>query len=142
MKLSDKITESIRSQKARATPAELLMMQKLRYHRIKYCFCYAVLTEKSFFTADFFLPKYNLLIEIDGEVHNDYEVAKKDVIKNIVYKSLGYNVLRIKNEDVDMFDTKRVKRYVRRRVKRAEPEWVDYGKIRVKQKGKFNNKLK
>ena len=95
------------------TAHELLFAAKLIANRITFKVEYPVLTEKSFFTADFYLPKYKLLIEIDGGYHNTPEQIMRDTMKDCVYKSLGYNVLRIKNKEVEFFDLKKLKRYVR-----------------------------
>ena len=99
--LTKNIVECVREHKKNATPAELLMIQKLKFRNIRFEFNYPVLTEQSFFTCDFFLPKYGLIIEIDGGIHSLEENKRKDIIKDIVYESLGYHVLRMWNSEVD-----------------------------------------
>ncbi len=42
----------------------------------------------------------NLIIEIDGSYHNSLAVKERDKFKDKKYKELGYQVLRIKNEEV------------------------------------------
>ena len=110
------IKECIERHINNSTPAEQLMSAKLRFHNIEFFREWAVLTEKSFFTADFYIPKHGLLIEIDGEYHQSQKQIEKDVIKDIVYKSFGYHVLRIKNHEVDTFDTNYIKRYKRKTI--------------------------
>ena len=94
-----------------STAAEILMAAKLHYNKITFEREYAILTEKSFFTSDFYIPKYGLLIEVDGGYHDNVRQAQQDLIKDIVYKSFGYNVLRIKNSEVEFFDVKTLRRF-------------------------------
>lgn len=116
MNYSRKVIESIRKQKENPTPAELLMMEKLSFRNIQFRFIHPVVLESQFFTADFYIPKYGLIIEIDGGIHNRCDQKWRDTVKDVVYESLGYNVLRIKNSDVDTFDTLSVTRYQKRKI--------------------------
>jgi cyclase len=52
------------------------------------------------YIADFYCHKAKLIIEIDGEIHNDPAVQKIDVQREKDLKSLGYNVIRFSNEEV------------------------------------------
>jgi len=105
MSYSNRILEAIRKQKENPTPAEILMAQKLNFRNIRFKFIYPVVLESKFFTADFYIPQHSLIIEIDGGYHNRKDQNMRDMCKDIVYESLGYNVLRIKNHEVDTFDT-------------------------------------
>jgi very-short-patch-repair endonuclease len=97
------------------TPYEMLFAAKLICHKIDFIREYPILTERSFFTADFYLPKYKLLIEIDGLIHETEQQIVKDTVKDIVYKSFGYNVLRIKNNEVELFEVDRVRKYKKKK---------------------------
>ena len=47
--------------------------------------------------ADFYLPKYNVVIEVDGDYwHSLPDVKEKDTRKDIYLKSKGINVMHIK----------------------------------------------
>ena len=52
------------------------------------------------YIADFYCHKAKLIIEIDGEIHNDPAVQKIDVQREKDLKSLGYNIIRFSNEEV------------------------------------------
>ncbi len=108
------IEDCVDKHKNNPTPAESLMEAKLRMNGFKFQREYAILTEKSFFTADFYIPVHGLIIEIDGFYHCSKTQIEKDTIKDIVYKSFGYNVLRIKNNEVEFFDTNFIKKYKRK----------------------------
>ncbi len=59
--------------------------------------------EKAFgkFHADFYLPKRNLIIECDGEYwHMDPKIKLRDQRKDQLYQKLGYNILRLRGEDI------------------------------------------
>lgn len=110
MNKRSEMIEAMRRQRENPTPAEMLMYEKLRFRGFNFVYIYGVLTEKSFFTADFYIPKYRLIIEIDGGAHNCEAQKTKDMVKDMVYEALGYNVLRIKNSEVDTFNTLKIKK--------------------------------
>ena len=55
---------------------------------------------KHFFIADFYIPSKNLIIELDGEYHNDIKQQDKDIWRTNILKSLGYEVIRFKNSQI------------------------------------------
>ena len=42
-----------------------------------------------------------LVIEVDGEYHNEPQQQKDDVIRTCYLQEKGFSVLRFRNEDVD-----------------------------------------
>lgn len=55
---------------------------------------------KHFFIADFYIPSKNLIIELDGEYHDDAKQREKDIWRTKILKSLGYRVIRFKNKQI------------------------------------------
>ena len=55
---------------------------------------------KHFFIADFYIPSKNLIIELDGEYHNDAKQQDKDIWRTNILNSLGYRVIRFKNKQI------------------------------------------
>ena len=55
---------------------------------------------KYFFIADFYIPSKNLIIELDGEYHNDAKQQDKDIWRTKLLNSLGYRVIRFKNKQI------------------------------------------
>ena len=55
---------------------------------------------KHFFIADFYIPSKNLIIELDGEYHNDAKQQDKDIWRTKLLNSLGYKVIRFKNSQI------------------------------------------
>ncbi|MEM2928015.1 MAG: DUF559 domain-containing protein [Nitrososphaerota archaeon] len=53
--------------------------------------------KRGYFWVDFFLPKWHLIIEINGSIwHNFFKQAKtKDERRDKWFKRIGFNVLRI-----------------------------------------------
>ncbi len=86
------------------TDSELELIMKLDECKIKYEF------QKYFFTsarsciADFYIPKYRLVIEVDGGYHSSYRQIVRDAEKDMFYMDMGLRLIRIKNEDVSSFD--------------------------------------
>ena len=74
---------------------ELLDKKFLRQHPI----FYDLLGKESFYICDFYCHELNLVIEIDGQIHQ-YEKLK-DVERDEIMNLLGLYVLRIKNEEIE-----------------------------------------
>ena len=55
---------------------------------------------KHFFIADFYMPSKNLIIELDGEYHDEAKQQEKDIWRTKILKSLGYRVIRFKNKQI------------------------------------------
>ena len=53
------------------------------------------------FIADFFCAELNVVLEIDGSVHDNEEVKEYDEYRTSVFESRGIKVFRLKNEDCD-----------------------------------------
>ncbi|SMO50628.1 endonuclease domain-containing protein [Gracilimonas mengyeensis] len=52
------------------------------------------------YVLDFYVPKADLAIEVDGKIHLNKETAEKDVNKDVFLKRNQIDVIRIKNEEV------------------------------------------
>lgn len=52
------------------------------------------------FIADFFAPTLDLIIEIDGEYHNEEEQMILDEARTHRLKNKGYNIIRFTNDEV------------------------------------------
>jgi very-short-patch-repair endonuclease len=50
------------------------------------------------FVADFLCPAANLIVEVDGPIH-DYQI-EQDAARTDYLTALGYRVLRVRNDDV------------------------------------------
>ena len=53
------------------------------------------------FIADFFCAELNVVLEIDGSVHDNEEVKEYDAFRTTVFEERGIKVYRLKNEDCD-----------------------------------------
>lgn len=82
-------------QRKNPTKFELLFKRKLRKWNIKF-------KEQRIicgYIADFFLPQYGLVIEIDGAAHYTYNTAR-DKRRDDTIRTAGFNVHRIRNSEV------------------------------------------
>ena len=52
------------------------------------------------FSVDFYCAKERLIIELDGEVHNNPEALAYDQLRTKQLTTLGYNVIRFENKMV------------------------------------------
>ena len=55
---------------------------------------------KHVFIADFYIPSKNLIIELDGEYHDNAKQQNKDIWRTQLLHSLGYRVIRFKNKQI------------------------------------------
>lgn len=87
------------AQKANPTKFELLFRQKLRKWKMKFKEQKII----SGYIADFFLPQYGLIIEIDGEAHYKYKTVR-DGLRDETLRRAGYQVHRIRNSEVFQYE--------------------------------------
>lgn len=59
------------------------------------------------FTADFYFPNSNLLVEVDGSIHGEESLKSSDAKKASVMRQLGYKLLRVTSAEV-IRDTDRI----------------------------------
>lgn len=78
---------------------------------VKYKFQFIVYPEKSFFILDFFIPEYNLIIEVDGKHHYTQEGLTKDSERDNLLVAMGYTVKRFKNDEV--FNARKCERRIK-----------------------------
>jgi very-short-patch-repair endonuclease len=94
-------TEPSRERRLRqdSTPAEKVLWTILRDRRlgqIKFRRQSAI----GIFVADFYCHALKLIVELDGEVHDDPKQAKHDENRDFYLRSLGCTVLRFPNHDI------------------------------------------
>lgn len=116
-KITPEIASVVRKMRATPTASERLMQSKLRAAGIAAIYQYPVVFTESYFVADFYLPKFGVILEIDGDCHLSEEQRRKDNQKDTAYKTHGFHVVRILNRDVDTFPTKSLTAY-----KKIKPE--------------------
>lgn len=82
----------------RPTNAELKFRSLLDSNKIRYSFQHVIFfNETAYRIADFYLPDYRTVVEIDGEYHASEETKAYDQEKDAKTR---FTVLRLKNEDV------------------------------------------
>jgi len=82
------------------TKAEVKLWQALRNEKV----CNLKFRRQHAFDdyiLDFYCHKMKLAIEVDGEVHNEPEVAAYDTIRTTNLNEQGITVLRFTNEEVE-----------------------------------------
>ncbi len=52
------------------------------------------------FIVDFCCPSEKLIIELDGDIHGDYNQIEKDTKRDQYLQDLGFNILRFENRFV------------------------------------------
>lgn len=97
-KLQSKIQRYAINNRKRGIKPELKV-----YHLIRAFFDFKVYRQNviGFYIVDLLIPEKNLIIEIDGEYHEDEEQQKKDKKREDYLRSKGYEILRFKNKEVE-----------------------------------------
>ena len=53
------------------------------------------------FIADFYCAELNVVLEIDGSIHDEEDVKEYDAYRTSVFESKGIRTFRLRNEDCD-----------------------------------------
>src|SRR5262245_27318465 len=78
------------------TPAEKILWQELRANKLGIHFRRQQVIAG--FIVDFYCHKADLVIEVDGDIHDLHK--EEDALREKALKELGLNVIRFRNEDV------------------------------------------
>jgi len=81
------------------TPSEIEMKRCLNENGIKYDFQFFVGNINHPYYADFYLPLYNIILEVDGDIHNSKNSLDETRTKEL--EEIGYRVLRFENNKFD-----------------------------------------
>ena len=95
-----------RELRKKQTEAEIYFWQKVRKKRIlnsaflrqKVIEHAEILGKRSFFIVDFYCSKKRLIVEIDGDVHN--EQIEYDKIREATLIEMGFSIIRFLNHEV------------------------------------------
>ena len=82
------------------TKAEKLLWEKLRNNQLeglKFRRQHPV----NIYIADFYCHELKLVIEVDGDYHNQEEQKQKDEVRTEVLRLNGLKIIRFKNEEVE-----------------------------------------
>ena len=101
-----RILKFARGMRKNPTPAEEYFWYKVRRRQLqgkKFRRQYIIqhdeiMGKKYFFIADFYCHEQRLIVEIDGDIHNqqqDYDEMREDILKE-----MGYQIIRYRNEEV------------------------------------------
>jgi cyclase len=92
------IFEAARQLRKEMTAAEQLLWQWLKLERkgLKFRRQHAL----GVYVADFYCHKAKLVIELDGSIHENTEVAQRDKVREHDLKEWGYNIIRFSNKEV------------------------------------------
>lgn len=87
-----------------STDAEKAACSILRKLGISYVRQFPIYTGVSTFYADIYIPKYKLVLEIDGGYHFTQTQKRKDGNRSAAIRRLGYHVYRLTNKNARNVD--------------------------------------
>jgi very-short-patch-repair endonuclease len=93
------IFEKARHLRRDMTDAEKIMWKELK-NRQKFPVRFKRQHPIDIFIVDFYCHKYKLVIEIDGEIHNNVEIAERDEGRTHDLEKRGIKILRFTNNQV------------------------------------------
>ncbi len=93
-----KLKEPARELRENMTDAERCLWARLRLKHLGYMFC----RQKPIgdYIVDFYCPKAQLVVEVDGGQHFTEDTASNDRVRDEYMRSLGLTVLRFSNYEV------------------------------------------
>jgi len=94
-----KLKKYARALRRNMTDAERLLWSKVRRKQLKGFQFYRQRIIGNYI-ADFYCPKANVIIEIDGGQHYNNEGLKADEVRDDYMKNQGFKVLRFSDRDV------------------------------------------
>ncbi len=89
------------------TPAEVRFINLLDKLRVRYVFEHAIQTKVSYILVDFYLPKYGIVVEVDGPYHDSPEQKAKDYSRDRFLCDRGHSVIRLTNKQVFDIDSEK-----------------------------------
>lgn len=97
-----------RQLRIKPTKYELIFKNFLIEIGVDFIFQKAFIAKDYYCIVDFYIPKpYKIVIEIDGEYHNNNSQILKDKKRDdYLTRVRGFSVIRIKNQDVNSLETK------------------------------------
>ena len=96
-----KLVEQARDFRKNMTHTEAMMWSALRRHKqrgLKFRRQHYIIG----FIVDFYCAEHKLIVEIDGEVHDDEHVKTSDLIRQNALESAGFRVIRFTAKDVEL----------------------------------------
>ena len=103
MAKNTKMLKIARLLRQKMTRAEEILWQELRNKKlrgVKFRRQMPLVFGNYHFIVDFYCASRKLVIEIDGEAHNERGAKEYDVAREDILKTAGYKVIRFKNENV------------------------------------------
>lgn len=98
------IKERVRDLRKKQTPAEQYFWNEVRSNKLGFSFrrqyplVFYIGDTRKLFVADFFCKEKNLVIEIDGKIHEKQK--EYDEARTFIINDLGYTVMRFSNEQI------------------------------------------
>ena len=96
---SPEIFARARELRKNMTPAEKMLWQRLRNYQLD-GFYFRRQHPIKYFIADFYCAKADLIVEVDGGIHNNPDNKEWDINRTAELEKLGINVIRFTNEEV------------------------------------------
>jgi very-short-patch-repair endonuclease len=98
-RVSEEKLQDARALRKNMTPTEALLWERLRNRK---CGGFKFRRQQIIegFVADFYCEQAQLVVEVDGGIHSDFEVKKNDQHRETVFKARGIKTIRFMNDDV------------------------------------------
>ena len=96
---SPKMLKRARMLRKEQTEAEEMLWRRIRRRQVL-GFRFRRQHPINYFVADFYCHEANLVLEIDGGIHDDPRVKERDTWREEVISKFGLKVIRFKNDEV------------------------------------------
>jgi very-short-patch-repair endonuclease len=106
------IIRTARALRRRQTPAERRLWEALRNRK---CDGLKFLRQHPIgpYVVDFYCAQHRVIVEVDGNVHDQLDVWAYDALRQHTLEDLGLAVLRLRNEDVMPMNEESIHHWIR-----------------------------
>jgi very-short-patch-repair endonuclease len=94
------LVKKARSLRSNMTKAEIILWSRLRSKKVN-GFKFRRQQPIFDYIVDFYCNELKLIIEVDGEIHDQSDVAKSDSKRDNTLKINGYKIIRLSNKEVE-----------------------------------------
>lgn len=128
--LADKRVKEL---KLNITKSEERVRKLLKELEMTFVFQHPFFDEWFFLIADFYLPLERLIVEIDGNSHDERKVKQKEAKRLRWLRKQNIDVLRIKNKNTINMTAKQLESKIEKRLNRKK--WGQSGRLQKYAKG-------
>ena len=101
--INSKMVKVAKELRSNMTLTEKLLWQRLRNRQVnnlKFYRQFPFVFGEYNYVADFYCPEIKLIIEVEGEIHQDRQVREYDNFREDIFIEAGFKVIKFSNKEI------------------------------------------